>query len=339
MIESREKIYNIAIAPNGIYVKYSLVLLESLFETNPEKYFRIFVMYNSLTKEEKELLQNFISSKGSITEFIYIDREKYKIFQWKERFSVETYFRLEIQDVLPNDVERVLYLDIDMIVDKDISELYALDFEDAYIAACGFSPRCERGDEFNAGMILFNMQKMRRDISFKTYVELAQKLDGNFYQDQGLLNELFGESGTKYVWKQIYNFTCAFFRKYGREIQREMQDFSIDDVVIFHYPGPGIRPWQAFFEKKEYETLKNNGVLEIFSSQGYIIDDLYMRILEKWWDYASRTPVFSELKMNMLICKNSIMQENLTLLANTKAYRLGRNLLAVPKKFLSLLKR
>ena len=46
--------YNIAIAPNGVYVNYSIVLLQSLFDTNQGKDFRIFVMYHSLTEEEKQ---------------------------------------------------------------------------------------------------------------------------------------------------------------------------------------------------------------------------------------------------------------------------------------------
>ena len=325
--------YNIAIAPNGVYVNYSIVLLQSLFDTNQGKDFRIFVMYHSLTEEEKKRLTDFVQNNGARCEFVYIDGEKYKkVFEWKERFSVETYFRLEIQDVFPTDLERVLYLDGDMIVNRDIDELYQMDLEEKYLAACGFSPKCERGDEFNAGMILFDMEKMRRDITFDTYVKLAEELHGDYYQDQGLLNAQFGDTGTKYVWKQKYNFTCAFYRKYKDAVQKELPGFTVDDAVVLHYPGPGIRPWQAVFSGEEYEKLRDEGVLELLAMQGFIVDDLYMKLLTIWWDYAKKTPVYEELQSDMYRMKSEILEKTLLATVHTTSYRIGRKIVRLIKR-------
>lgn len=326
-------IYNIAIAPNGVYVNYSIVLLQSLFDTNPSKEFRIFVMHCSLTEEEKNRLVAFGNSRNAKIEFVYIDGEKYKkVFEWKERFSVETYFRLEIQDVFPKDLDRVLYLDGDMIINRDIDELYQIDLEGKYLAACGFSPRCERGDEFNAGMILFDMEKMRADITFDTYVKLAEKLNGDYYQDQGLLNAQFGDTGTKYVWKQKYNFTCAFYRKYKEEVIKELPGFNIGDAVVLHYPGPGIRPWQAMITREEFEQFKSNGVLELLAMQGYIVDELYMKLLTIWWDYASKTPVYEELLHGMYRMKSELLEKTLLATVNTTSYKLGRKIVRIIKR-------
>lgn len=325
--------YNIAIAPNGVYVNYSIVLLQSLFDTNQGKDFRIFVMYHSLTEEEKQRLTDFVQAHGARCEFVYIDGEKYKkVFEWKERFSVETYFRLEIQDVFPKDLERVLYLDVDMIVNRDIDELYQMDLEGKYLAACGFSAKCERGDEFNAGMILFDMEKMRRDITFDTYVKLAEKLHGDYYQDQGLLNAQFGDTGTKYVWKQKYNFTCAFYRKYQDAVQKELPGFTVDDAVVLHYPGPGIRPWQAAFSREEYEQLRDNGVLELLAMQGFIVDDLYMKLLTIWWDYAKKTPVYEELQSDMYRMKSELLEKTLLATVHTTSYKIGRKIVRLIKR-------
>ncbi|MDD6157384.1 MAG: glycosyltransferase family 8 protein [Lachnospiraceae bacterium] len=330
-MNGKEKLYNIVIAPNGAYTKYALVLLNSLFETNSDKRFRIFVLYNSLTEEEKAMISKFVKERNSIIEYIHVNEGKYRVFQWKNRFSVETYFRLEIQDVLPREVERALYLDIDMIICSDISELYNLDFENKYMAACGFSPYCERGDEFNAGMILFNMEKMRRDITFDTYTDLAKKLRGEFYQDQGLLNAQFGDDGTKYVWKQKYNFTCAFYRKYMEEVLKEDPDFSLNDVVVLHYPGPGIRPWQALITQEEYERFVKNNLLELFSLKGYLIDELYVEVQRKWWDFAERTPVYADLLAEMNRSKSLILEEVLIAAVNAKDYQLGKKILKIPR--------
>jgi lipopolysaccharide biosynthesis glycosyltransferase len=275
-------------------------------------------------------LEDCVDSNGETLEFVFIDREKYHVFQWKERFSVETYFRLEIQDVLPKDIDRVLYLDIDMIVNKDISDLYELDFEDNYIAACGFSPNCERGDEFNAGMILFNMDKMRRDISFETYVALAQKLDGNFYQDQGLLNAQFGENGTKYLPKQMYNFTCAFYRKYKKELE---PDFRLEDAVIIHFPGPGIRPWQARWEANDRKMLGRNNLQDVAASDGYLLDEVYYTLQEKWWRAAEKTTCYEQLLNEMYRKKCEIITSILDKTMETREYRYGYRILKILRKF------
>lgn len=327
------ELYNIAVAPNSGYVNYTIVLMESLFESNPGKKFRFFVLYSQLKEEEMELMEKFVSDNNSVVEYIHIDVEKYKVFQWKERFSVETYFRLELQDILPEEIERVLYLDGDMIVCSDIEELYHMDFEDKYLIACGFSPRCERGDEFNAGMILFDMKKMRKDITFEKYVDLAEKLNGNFYQDQGLLNEMFGDTGTRYVSKQKYNFTCSFYRKFKNEIVKETPDFTLDDIVIMHYAGPGIRPWQVRFEKEDEKLLQKKNVLDMFSLKGYIVDELYLSLVKRWWKVAENTPVYQILLNQMYQKKSEIYREIFEVAVDSKDYSIGYSIMKKLRKF------
>mgnify|MGYP000718768522 CR=1 FL=1 len=107
-----------------------------------------------------------------------------------------------------------------MIVINDIEELYQENLEGKYFAACGFSPRCESGGDFNSGMLLFDMKRMREDITLDTYRILTQKMEKDFYLDQALLNEQFAKDGVKYVWKQKYNFTCPFYRKYKKQVHR-----------------------------------------------------------------------------------------------------------------------
>lgn len=336
----QQQIFNIVFTTNGAYANYLIVLLESIFKTNADKQFHFFTLYNSLTEEEKQRLSDYVHKNNAQIDFFYITGEKYKVFQVEERFTVETYFRLEIQDLLPQDVERVLFLDTDMIVCRDLQELYELDFEDKYLIACGFSPRCERGDEFNAGMILYNIKKMRENhISFESYVELAEKMNGNFYLDQGLLNEMFGETGTKYIWKQKYNFTCPFYRKYREEIMKETPGFSLDDIVVLHYPGPGIRPWQALLTQEDFANLKKCQLLDAFAMRGYIIDELYISVLERWWKFAEKTPVYDELLTEMYRMKSKIYEDVLLAVTETKGYQLGNRLLKLPKRVKALLER
>ncbi len=332
MISMEKEVYHIVTAPNEKYLRYMSVLLVSLFETNPGKQFHIYALYSRLEEEGRKKVCGLGEAYGAEIEFVYVNEEKYRELPCTtDRISIETYFRLEIQDLLPKETERALYLDSDMIVCGDLFELYHTDFHDHYIAACGFSTECEQGGEFNAGMILFNMEKMRKDITFETYKKLAETLT-DYYMDQGLLNELFGREGTEYVSKQKFNFTCPFYRKFKEKLRKEYPSYSPEEVVVMHFTGPGIRPWEAEISDEEFTTMEQRGMLPVFAQNGMIIDALYIRFLKRWWDYASRTPFYEELKRDMLSHKNKIYFKVLESAFSSKDYRIGNSIMKLPRK-------
>lgn len=332
METAETEIYHVALTSNEAYIKYVLVLLQSIFETNGDKSFCFYILYNQMEKETISEVTEYIKSKNAAVEFIYVEKDRYRKFLAGTRLTVETYFRLDVQDLLPDHIERLLFLDSDMIVCGDLKELYHTEFDNKYIAACGFSPRCERGSDFNAGMILFNMPKMRQDISFETYCKLADQLEGDYYFDQGLLNHEFSESGTQYVWKEKYNFTCSFYRKYKEEIRNIFPKFTFDDVVIMHFPGPGIRPWEMSISQEEYRQMKEEGILPFLASQNYIIDDVYVFFLNKWWEFARKTMCYEELLQGMYQKKSEIYANALVAAINSKDYGIGHRVMKLPRK-------
>lgn len=332
-MEQKSEVYHIVAAPNDKYMRYTLVLFESIFVTNPGKHFHFHVLHSRLGKERMDQVTEYVTARGGEITFICVDESKYReLPSMTDRISIETYFRLEIQDLLPEEVERALYLDGDMIVCGDLAELYHTDFEGNSIAACGFSARCEQGGEFNAGMILFNLKQMRGTITFETYRSLAERMEEGYYMDQGLLNELFGKDATKYVWKQRYNFTCPFYRKFKKQIETEDASFTLDDVVVMHYTGPGIRPWEAEFTPEEIEGIKKKNLRDIFASNGILLDDLYFRFLSKWWEHAANTPVYEELKHDMYESKSRILSDALLKTIDTKEYAVGYRILRLARK-------
>lgn len=339
MKRENSEIYNIAIAPNKPYANYMMVLMQSLFETNSDKKLFFYVLYHELSERERNRIQVFVETNGADISFVLVENELFSGFPLEERFSSEAYFRLIVQDVLPKEVDRLLYLDCDMIVTGDINELYHTELEDKYFAACGFSTQCECGDEFNSGMLLFDMEKMRRDISLKTYQALTKRLSSDFYLDQALLNAQFAKDGVKYVWKQKYNFTCPFYRKFADKIKKEMPSYTLEDIVVVHFAGPGIRPWQMCLTEEELKRLDKKNLLDFFAMKGYLIDKLYVHFLEMWWHYAEKTPCYEWLLFNMEKKKNQIYSEVLMAVIESKEYKIGYNLLQIPRRIKRYLKR
>ena len=96
--------------------------------------------------------------------------------------------RAALYKVLP-DVDVVLSLDVDTIVDGDISSLWDLPLDDSYFAAVPEPARSnEKHTYFNAGVVLFNLEKMRDGMGDK----VLNALNWRRYEilEQDCLNEL-----------------------------------------------------------------------------------------------------------------------------------------------------
>lgn len=87
--------------------------------------------------------------------------------------TAATYHRLLIGDLLPPDVDKVLYLDGDLVVDGDLSPLWEVDVSDV-VAAAGDDPNSQRERYgalglaedhlyFNSGVLLVNLDAWRRE--------------------------------------------------------------------------------------------------------------------------------------------------------------------------------
>lgn len=85
---------------------------------------------------------------------------------YKSVFSYMSLVRLAFARLLPN-FDKVLYLDTDTVVCGDISPLWDIDMTDYYIAGASedlsYVPQVPIGKYINAGVMLMNLDKIRKD--------------------------------------------------------------------------------------------------------------------------------------------------------------------------------
>ena len=112
---------NILLVINSKYVKCGINMLRSLMESNDEK-IRVFLAYRDLKEEEIEDVRKCLGDNE--LELLYIDKDKLNGLKDNDRLPLETYFRIIALDMLPENVNKVLYLDADMIVKKSLKDLY-----------------------------------------------------------------------------------------------------------------------------------------------------------------------------------------------------------------------
>lgn len=226
-----------------------------------------------------------------------------------------------LQFRLPPDMDRILYLDADIIIDGDIEALYHTDLQDQYLAACGqyykevdgnffkIGADPKKGDCFNSGVVIFNLNKFRTNVTFCTYKEAAEVSGYNFsLADQGILNIVFWNKCI-YLDTMLYNFRLSMYEDYLRD-----GNSGLVHPVIYHYVmrdnyniGYASKPWQLLLNSREYELLRKCGKIRV-PHQLEQREQMNWIMQNKWWKYAKKAPFYAEIKSNMMRNKTSVLK-------------------------------
>ncbi len=168
------------------------------------------------------------------------------------------------------DVDKVIYMDGDTIVLKDLRELYDIDVSQVYAAVAkdGIFYRFpkemaeigldKRGFYFNSGVMLYNLKKQREDNIVKE-LETYVKTHEDFFGDQDVLNVVFGDKLKLMSYR--YNCISTFFEEddlnflskyFGENLPS--QTFNIyENSTIIHYAGD--KPWQENYRPEFLKEL------------------------------------------------------------------------------------
>lgn len=190
------------------YTPFLAVALQSLIENaNKEYKYLIKVLHTNVQKEHMEQIKKFESENVNI-EFVdlsyYIEKVKDKLYV-RDYYTNTTYFRLFLPELYPQ-YDKVLYLDGDIIVVGDISELYNTDMGTNLVAAAPddiiqynkvFQDYAELvigvasyKNYFNAGVLLMNLDELRKFNFQEKFLYLLEKVKFSVAQDQDYLNRL-----------------------------------------------------------------------------------------------------------------------------------------------------
>lgn len=260
---------NILLSVNSLFLEPLKVLLYSLFKTQTVP-ISIYFFNDSLSIEEQEDLKGFckkLSFKiffyevpSSFKEALKIQKNKLR----KNKLAIETYFRLLAPTMLPF-LDRILWLDADCLVQKDLKDFYFQDLGDNFIAACdhaawniegldmSYFPRKEQGEHFNAGVILFDLKKCRKIKGFRlNNLEKVIKVDVPFF-DQSLLNEFFRG---RVLYCDTLKYNMFLNQNWTHSLHNHPIQYKLyKEAFILHYCCPD-KPWDIpcilEYEKAKY---------------------------------------------------------------------------------------
>lgn len=187
---------------NEKYVPYAGTSMTSLFENNKHlEKIRVFILGEELQEESREKFR--LLAEQYDRSVIFIDTEK--IIEYMRELRMPSYrgsyaanIRLFLSEILPEDVERLLYLDADTIVAGKLDELISLNLGTYPIAMAldslvrkhklrlGFE---KKDYYYNSGVILFQMSEWRRRHCSERIAEHVKLIRAHYPSpDQDLLN-------------------------------------------------------------------------------------------------------------------------------------------------------
>lgn len=246
---------HIALVSSDEYMKYTAVVMLSVLQHLPTKQSIFFhILTEDITDNSKNKIIKMKNKYNFDVEYIYIDDARFKMIEKvKTPSHVKriTYARLFLPDLLP-DLDKVLCLDSDLLINKDISKLYNLNIDNYLFAAAedaNHSKIAERlwGNKnlpyFNTGVLLINLQKLR-SINYTENLKQKIQINSSKYQisDQDIINDAFRD----YIFpiSISWNFYHEYLFSMGIYKPSNINDYKIisSSPAIIHFVG-AEKPW------------------------------------------------------------------------------------------------
>ena len=226
----------------------------------------IHLVHNSLKPRTVKRLQKIADKYKVELDFKQIDTDILKdcYFDKSKHYGdIMMFARLLLSSVLP-DLDKIIYLDCDIVVLKDLQSLWNLDISDVAVAMAPdltFEDKkslnrlgMTSGYYLNSGVILMNLDYWRKhDVQNRIFSYILEKGDKLIYNDQDALNSILQNEHEELHIK--YNFSYYYFHRLIGVLYKEKIHEIIearDNPIIFHYFGP-LKPWSlgAYLPGKE----------------------------------------------------------------------------------------
>lgn len=230
---------------SGQYSKYLGIAMLSLLENTCGNVVIHVVTDGSLTDSNVLKFEQVVQKYNQRLIFYRIDKSRLEVFRDLVKiYTIGTLFRFFLPEILPIDLERIIYLDDDILVNVDIKDLWEYELEGNLIAACldqgvqeaGIVPGpCKDGavgmnEYFNAGVMVLNLKMLREyENFFKKCIEMLRVKKYTFV-DQDVFNVLFHGS-VSYLPKRFNLFSKYIRNRVNEEIEGIIH-FGGDDVKL-----------------------------------------------------------------------------------------------------------
>lgn len=257
---------NLLFCINHNFVPLMINCVRSIVKNGAGTKYQIYILHSDLEETDRGQIEAGVGEQA-VCHFISVDPGIFAGFPETKRYPAEIYYRLAAPLLLPRELDRILYLDVDTVVINPLDELYNMSFDGNYFYACTHVRKFltdvnklrlgVRSDApyVNTGVMLYNLSALRENLRLEDIRDYAQrKMQAFLLPDQDILTALYGEK-VKLVDTMRYNLSDRILALHNADPRNEKLDLEWvrNNGVVIHYCGKN-KPWKPNY----------NGVLDVF---------------------------------------------------------------------------
>lgn len=247
---------NLLFTLNRGYLPVFLPCLRSVMARGGAESYDIYILHSDLEDADKQSIRGAAGTVG-VCHFIYVDPAIFNDFPETKRYPKQIYYRLAAPALLPENLERILYLDGDTITINSLLDLYNTDFEGSYFMACTHIRRLlgmfnqvrlsleEDVPYINTGVMMMNLPALREHLHLEDIQAYAlENRHILMLPDQDIVTALYGQH-IKLVDSLRYNLSDRLLNLYNADplhIPKLDLDWVRKNTSIIHYYGRN-KPW------------------------------------------------------------------------------------------------
>lgn len=302
-VKNSQETMNIAFTCNDTYIKYVSVTMISILQNNMNENIHFYIICNDISERSKRQIDIIKNRYSFEITYLSVDAEKFLGINknYSAHVSNETNYRYFVADLIP-EIDKLLFLDGDLVVNDSLAELYQTDIKDYLVAVAKDPLDRDTGRWFenfnipveypylNTGVFLINMEKWRKEHIGEKLLKTAQEWGKLFwFPDQDAINVVCYNRNC--LLNQKYNFCCELL--WENSDDRKQAEMN---AIIYHWAGPR-KPWLH---------------------PGYRYGDIF-------WKYARQTPFYEEIiyqnvKSNYIPLNTSIVKDAFNFTKNKIRY-------------------
>lgn len=248
---------NLLVTLNEAYLPHLNVMLTSLLQSNPGVTFEIYLLQSSVRDSALDATRALLGDCGRIHS-VFADESRLADAPTTDRYPTEIYYRIFAATYLPQELDRVLYLDPDIIVNGDLYELYTMEMGDSLFAAASHIKKLmhkvnelridldESSPYINSGVMLMNLAQLRREQNFQEVFDFIQTHRATLVlPDQDIISGLYGTRILS-LDPYRYNMTERLFLLHSYGEKEITLDWVREHSAIIHYCGRN-KPWKSSY--------------------------------------------------------------------------------------------
>lgn len=241
--------------------------LKSIDRFKAAQPYHVYILHSDLSDKNIQEIQKAVSC-NMVVHNVFVDQGLFSDFPVSSRYPMQIYYRIIAASLLPADLDRILYLDVDTVVINPLDKFYGMEFDGAYYIACTHvssflnKMNCirlgikEPKPYINSGVMLMNLDALREQQNTNDIADFVKINKSKLLlPDQDIISALYGEK-IRLADSLIYNLSDHILLLHNAANlcnDRLNIDWIRENSVIIHYCGRN-KPWNEMYI----------GILDIF---------------------------------------------------------------------------